>query len=157
MTLIAQFITFDCREPSRLGQFWNEAIGVPVQGVNGQLRIAVPMTPALAMVLSENFPVREPVASRSHISFTPLEGTLSDEVDRLIAAGATLLDDHRRPEMDNVGWVVMADPEGNEFQVESNDAESNALESRIQAENARHQAQKATDAAETAAVIAQRG
>ncbi len=38
------------------------------------------------------------------------------EVDRLIDLGATLVDDRRR--LTPGGWVVLADPEGNEFCVE---------------------------------------
>jgi len=38
------------------------------------------------------------------------------EVDRLRALGATIVDDWR--EQDPGGWVVLADPEGNEFCVE---------------------------------------
>jgi predicted enzyme related to lactoylglutathione lyase len=34
----------------------------------------------------------------------------------LVPAGATLVADHRKP--DGAGWVVLADPEGNEFCVE---------------------------------------
>ena len=35
------------------------------------------------------------------------------EVDRLRAVGATVFEDHRKP--DGTGWVVMLDPAGNEF------------------------------------------
>jgi Glyoxalase-like domain len=42
--------------------------------------------------------------------------TRDEEVDRLIGVGATLVDDQRKP--DGRGWVVLADPEGNEFCVE---------------------------------------
>jgi Glyoxalase-like domain len=38
------------------------------------------------------------------------------EVERVLALGATLFEDHRRP--DRTGWVVLADPEGNEFCIE---------------------------------------
>ncbi len=38
------------------------------------------------------------------------------EVDRLLALGATIVDDRR--ELEPGGWVVLADPEGNEFCVE---------------------------------------
>jgi len=39
-----------------------------------------------------------------------------EEVARLLSIGALLVDDQRRP--DGTGWVVMADPEGNEFCIE---------------------------------------
>jgi hypothetical protein len=38
-----------------------------------------------------------------------------------VGLGAQLVGDHRRP--DGTGWVVLADPEGNELCVERSDAE----------------------------------
>lgn len=35
------------------------------------------------------------------------------EVERVLALGAAMLDDRRRP--DGSGWAVLTDPEGNEF------------------------------------------
>jgi predicted enzyme related to lactoylglutathione lyase len=54
----------------------------------------------------------------------PAERTRDEEVDRVLALGATLVADHRRP--DGTGWVVLADPEGNEFDVERSAAERGA-------------------------------
>nr|BFE60664.1 hypothetical protein GCM10020063_051900 [Dactylosporangium thailandense] len=46
----------------------------------------------------------------------PLERTRDEEVERALALGATVHEDHRGPE--DRGWVTMRDPEGNEFCVE---------------------------------------
>jgi predicted enzyme related to lactoylglutathione lyase len=46
----------------------------------------------------------------------PLEHDEAQEVDRLQALGVTIVDD--RGELEPGGWVVLADPEGNEFCVE---------------------------------------
>jgi predicted enzyme related to lactoylglutathione lyase len=51
----------------------------------------------------------------------PTSATRDDEVQRLRAVGAAQVDDQRRP--DGTGWVVLADPEGNEFCVLRSDAE----------------------------------
>ncbi|MFI6132410.1 VOC family protein [Micromonospora sp. NPDC051141] len=48
-----------------------------------------------------------------HLDLQPAEGTRDTEVVRLRELGATLVADRRRP--DGSGWVVLADPEGNEF------------------------------------------
>ncbi|MFE6915950.1 VOC family protein, partial [Streptomyces rubiginosohelvolus] len=48
-----------------------------------------------------------------------------EEVERLLAHGATLVGDHRRP--NGRGWATLADPEGNEFCVECSAAERAAL------------------------------
>jgi hypothetical protein len=41
------------------------------------------------------------------------------EVERILALGASQLADHRRP--DGSGWITLADPEGNEFCILSKD------------------------------------
>lgn len=56
-----------------------------------------------------------------HLDLQPTEGTRDDGVRRLVALGANMVADRRRP--DGSGWVVMADPEGNEFCVERSDEE----------------------------------
>lgn len=48
-----------------------------------------------------------------HIDLHAAEVTRDEEVARLRDLGATLVADRRRP--DGSGWVVLADPEGNEF------------------------------------------
>jgi hypothetical protein len=56
-----------------------------------------------------------------HLDVVPTDGTRDEEVARLAALGASVVADHRRA--DGSGWVTMADPEGNEFDVERAAAE----------------------------------
>lgn len=58
-------------------------------------------------------PEAKTVKNRLHLDLTPLTGTRDEEVERLVALGATPVADHRRP--DGPGWVTLSDPEGNEF------------------------------------------
>jgi len=58
-------------------------------------------------------PERKTVKNRLHLDLVPAEGTRDQELERLLALGARVVDDRRRP--DGAGWVVLADPEGNEF------------------------------------------
>ncbi|MGO8884468.1 MAG: VOC family protein [Streptosporangiaceae bacterium] len=51
--------------------------------------------------------------NRVHLDLRPADRTREQEVERLMALGASLLADHRRP--DGSGWITLADPEGNEF------------------------------------------
>jgi hypothetical protein len=51
--------------------------------------------------------------NRLHLDLRPADGTRDVELDRLLELGATQLDDRRTA--DGRGWVVLADPEGNEF------------------------------------------
>jgi len=61
------------------------------------------------------------VKNRVHLDLRPREGSRDDELGRLLALGATSLDDRRNP--DGTGWVVLADPEGNEFCILRSEAE----------------------------------
>jgi hypothetical protein len=54
--------------------------------------------------------------NRMHLDLIPIVRSRDEEVTPLLAIGASLVRDHRRP--DGSDWVVMADPEGNEFYVE---------------------------------------
>jgi predicted enzyme related to lactoylglutathione lyase len=58
-------------------------------------------------------PERKQVKNRVHLDLDPVEGTRDEELARLRELGATVVDDRRRS--DGTGWVVLADPEGNEF------------------------------------------
>ncbi len=61
------------------------------------------------------------VKNRLHLDLMPGEGTRDEELERLLRLGARSVDDRRKP--DGTGWVVLADPEGNEFCILRNDAE----------------------------------
>ncbi len=52
------------------------------------------------------------VKNRMHVCLRPADRTRDEEVDRLLALGATIVHDLRQPDS---GWAVLADPEGNEF------------------------------------------
>ena len=51
--------------------------------------------------------------NRVHLDLVPESGTRDEELARLLSLGATPFDDLRKP--DGTGWVVLHDPEGNEF------------------------------------------
>jgi hypothetical protein len=57
-----------------------------------------------------------------HLDVIPADRTQDEEIARLAGLGAWVVSDGR-PE---VGWVVLADPEGNEFCVEISAAEMKA-------------------------------
>ena len=58
--------------------------------------------------------------NRLHLDLVPA-ARRDVAVDEVLALGATVIADHRRP--DGTGWVVVADPEGNELCVERSDLE----------------------------------
>jgi hypothetical protein len=61
------------------------------------------------------------VKNRVHLDLAPSDRRRDDEVDRVLALGASQIADLRRP--DGSGWVTLADPEGNEFCIVRSDEE----------------------------------
>jgi predicted enzyme related to lactoylglutathione lyase len=70
-------------------------------------------------VLFITVPDGKQVKNRVHLDLRPADRTREQEVARLLALGASQLADHRRP--DGSGWITLADPEGNEFCILSQD------------------------------------
>jgi hypothetical protein len=58
-------------------------------------------------------PESKQVKNRIHFDLRPVDGSRDAELARLIGLGAVTVDDRRNP--DGTGWVVLADPDGNEF------------------------------------------
>ncbi|MFD2122283.1 VOC family protein [Streptomyces cirratus] len=57
-----------------------------------------------------------------HLDIQPPTGHRDETVERLVGLGARVVDD-RRDEDGVAGWVVLADPEGNELCIERSAAE----------------------------------
>jgi hypothetical protein len=99
----------DATDPVQLGRWWARALGWVV--VNDapdeyEIRPAPDRLPGLLFV-----PVAEPKSgkNRLHLDFRPDDRDA--EVKRLVDLGATLADVGQGEQT----WVVLADPEGNEF------------------------------------------
>ena len=57
-------------------------------------------------------PEPKQVKNRMHLCLRPTDRGRDEEVERILALGATMYDDRRDGDR---GWAVLADPEGNEF------------------------------------------
>ena len=64
--------------------------------------------------------------NRIHLDLEPVEGSRDDELARLLEHGAVEVADHRGQYGPGTGWVILADPEGNEFCILRNLAEREA-------------------------------
>lgn len=121
MTSLVHNITFDCRDAYALGRFWSEVTGRPLADDDlpgdPEVLVALPGGPNLLFI---QVPEGKAVKNRVHLDLAP-STTRDAEVERLLGVGATLVADRRRE--DGTGWVVLADPEGNEFCVERSAAE----------------------------------
>jgi hypothetical protein len=60
-------------------------------------------------------PDEKSVKNRIHLDLEPRTGRRDDELARLLDLGATEVADHRGRYGPGTGWVILADPEGNEF------------------------------------------
>ena len=109
--------TFDCRDAFAISTFWKKVLGygdVPGDpnepGHEECMIVGPPGEPTLLFI---EVPEGKQVKNRVHLDLEPTDGRRDDEIDRVIALGATPLHDLRKE--DGSGWLVLADPEGNEF------------------------------------------
>ena len=122
MSSRVRHITFDTHDPYTLGSFWAQVVGGRLQDDDkpGDPGALVTNDDGSALLFIQN-PDDKQVKNRVHIDLQPRERTRDEEVEWLLTIGAMIYDDQRRP--DGTGWVVMHDPEGNEFCVERSAAE----------------------------------
>ena len=109
MSLEWEQTTVDASDPRALGLWWREALGWVVVNDDPdafEIRSAADRLPGLLFV-----PVPEPKTTkdRLHLDFRPDDRDA--EVERLLALGATRADVGQGEQ----AWVVLGDPEGNEF------------------------------------------
>jgi hypothetical protein len=99
----------DARDPRALGLWWQEALGWVVVNDDPdefEIRQTSDRLPGLLFV-----PAAEPktTKNRLHLDFRPDDR--DTEVERLLALGATRVDVGQGDQT----WIVLGDPEGNEF------------------------------------------
>jgi hypothetical protein len=63
-----------------------------------------------------NVPEAKALKNRLHLDLVPLSTPQAEELARFESLGARIVDDRRH--LEPGGWVVMEDPEGNEFCLE---------------------------------------
>src|SRR5215469_6010999 len=105
-------VIVDCADPQGLTPFWAAAAGFTARGWDGQLsQLRSPSDEGPYLELLHN-PREKLVKNRMHLDVAPYAGDdHAAEVTRLRHAGATDADVGQG----EVSWVVLADPEGNEF------------------------------------------
>jgi hypothetical protein len=104
-------LTVDCADPRALAAFWCAALGYQLADVDEEGALvrdpAGKGWPLLFLVVPEG----KRGKNRLHLDLRP-PGAMQDEVERLTAAGASVL---RRVDEGGSSWTVLGDPEGNEF------------------------------------------
>jgi hypothetical protein len=138
-------VTFDCADPDRLAKFWGTALGyripappegfatwekwlrelgIPEEEWNAASAVEDPAGVG-PRIFFQRVPERKSIKNRVHldlnvsggraISLTERRPRVDAEVERLVAAGASKVGPHERHEE---YWVIMQDPEGNEYCVQ---------------------------------------
>jgi Glyoxalase-like domain len=100
---------FDARDPAGLGRWWAAALGWVVVDDNPQefeIRATPEQVPGLLFI---EVPEHKTLKNRLHLDFRPDDQAA--EVARLLGLGATRADVGQG----SPTWVVLRDPEGNEF------------------------------------------
>lgn len=115
MTLRIQCLTIDATNPSELARFWEKVLGWRVTEDDGNEVVVEPLEQSsnsglVPDLLFLKVPETKIVKNRLHIDLRPDDQNL--EVKRLEELGARRINVGLS---DEVTWVVLADPEGNEF------------------------------------------
>ena len=102
-------VIVDATDPGELGRWWQQALDwVVVNDDPGEFEIR-PTAVQLPGLLFVSVPEQRTVKNRLHLDFRPDDQAA--EVDRLVELGATRADIGQGAQP----WVVLRDPEGNEF------------------------------------------
>lgn len=116
MTMRLENVSVDSVSPLETAQFWAEVLGWVMVEDDDDDEVAIqpmPGTPEAGIVPDVLFlrvPEEKALKNRLHLDLRPQDQAA--EVARLEALGATRVDIGQGAD---VTWVVMADPEGNEF------------------------------------------
>ncbi|NUP46058.1 MAG: VOC family protein [Catenulispora sp.] len=124
MTVIRS-ITLDANNPYELGKFWEAVLGWPMDpdAAPGDGEVLLQAPEGLPGLLLIEVPEPKTAKSRMHFDLRP-EITRDEELARVLALGATIVEDHRKA--DGAGWIWCQDPEGNAFCVERSASEREA-------------------------------
>jgi len=102
-------VVIAARDPAALGRWWCEALGWVVVDDASPVFEIQPQPDRLPGILFLAVPDAKETKNRLHLDLRPDDQAA--EVERLIALGASRVDVGQG----DVSWVVLADPEGNEF------------------------------------------
>jgi catechol 2,3-dioxygenase-like lactoylglutathione lyase family enzyme len=118
-------ISLDCHDPDRLADFWCAVLGwevvhqepglveiSPARVEDQALLDAVRSGPVCPTIFFAKVDEPKTVKNRSHFDVSPVDVSQEEEVERILALGATRADIGQTGEE---SWTVLADPEGNEF------------------------------------------
>jgi len=112
MTTTVQAIVVDCADAARSAAFWAAALGRTVDGDATEefASIGIDGQPGELTWMFTKVP--EPKSGKNRIHLDLCSSSPSADIDRLVALGATRVNDF---DEDGIQWTTLTDPEGNEF------------------------------------------
>jgi predicted enzyme related to lactoylglutathione lyase len=118
MTSRISHTTFDAIDAYTQSLFWSQVLDFiedPADpNLPGHEECLITSRDGSQLLLFVTVPdAKQHVKNRVHLDLRPADRSREDEVERVIALGATFFADFRRP--DGSGWITLTDPEGNEF------------------------------------------
>ena len=119
--------SIDCADAYALSQWWKRLLGyvdLPDDpNAPGHEECMIQRPDGGHRVLFIEVPEGKQVKNRVHFDLRPDERTRDQEVAWAMGLGAREVADHRGIYGPGTGWVVLADPEGNEFCILRSEAE----------------------------------
>lgn len=120
MASILTELGIDCRDPQALAGFWRQVLDYEILSDEPDLvsitertehSAEVDLRPRGLVLTFARVPEAKIVKNRMHMDLRPARAVQQTEVRRLLSLGA------RRVDVGQIAcsWVVLADPEGNEF------------------------------------------
>jgi hypothetical protein len=105
-------LVIDCAEPRRIANWWAQVLGYSVTDENDEVVEISGGPGVLPTLVFGKVPEGKSVKNRLHIDLNASAGSTQEaELERLLALGARHADVGQR----DVSWIVLADPDGNEF------------------------------------------
>lgn len=104
-------LVIDALDPRTVADFWLAALGWEEREID-ESGISIGPTDGGPGIDVIAVPEAKALKNRLHLDLRADDSTQAEEVERLLALGATRADVGQGPD---VSWVVLADPEGNEF------------------------------------------
>lgn len=111
MGAVLREINIDCNDPRLVADFWSQVLGWTVQEHEDVLWMSESGDWGDLSLVFAQVPEGKSGKNRIHLDVSPVGCERDEEVARLRALGAQPVDVGQG----DVPWVVLADPEGNEF------------------------------------------
>jgi len=130
VTCLISHTTVDCANAYELSEWWKQLLGyvdLPDDpNLPGHEECMIQRPDGGHQLLFIEVPDVKQVKNRLHFDLRPVDRTRDEEVVRALGIGATEVDDQRDHYGPGIGWMVLADPEGNEFCILRSTAEREA-------------------------------